>query len=95
MEALSAQRTAACEVLLVASGRWQATQGRPESCCARGALRQGQTPQQRRETSTQEQRATLTQHVTMLKPRHDVHYAGVHLSRPYPVSVVLSSNKAA
>jgi hypothetical protein len=28
------------------------------------------------------------------KPRHDVRYAGVHLSRPYPISVVSSSNKA-
>src|SRR5215217_7682982 len=28
------------------------------------------------------------------KPRHNVRYAGVHLTRPYPVSVVSSSNKA-
>ena len=30
----------------------------------------------------------------MDKPRHNVRYAGVHLTRPYPVSVVSSSNKA-
>ena len=29
------------------------------------------------------------------KPRHDVRYAGVHLSRPYPINVVSLSNKAA
>jgi AhpD family alkylhydroperoxidase len=28
------------------------------------------------------------------KPRHDVRYVGVHLSRPYTVSVVLPSNEA-
>jgi hypothetical protein len=28
------------------------------------------------------------------KPRHDVRYVGVHLSRPYAVSVVLPSNEA-
>jgi hypothetical protein len=29
------------------------------------------------------------------KPRHDFHYAGVHLSRPYPVGLGLQSNQAA
>jgi len=33
--------------------------------------------------------------VTVHKPRHDVRYAGVHLSRPYPINVVSLSNKAA
>src|SRR5262249_44114668 len=31
---------------------------------------------------------------TLRNPRHDVRYAGVHLTRPYLVSVVSSSNKA-
>jgi len=43
------------------------------------------------------ERATICEIIRRVraKPRHDVRYAGVHLSRPYPINVVSLSNKAA
>jgi hypothetical protein len=32
---------------------------------------------------------------SLRKPRHDFRYAGVHVSRPYPVGFSLPSNQAA